>query len=654
MAFTLSGSTITQSGTDTSLAGLNGIAGVTVTTVGSGVDLIRIVNLNNLKLIVDGNLTMNSDSPELLLFGETAPDKSLVINAGKVFTLGKRTTLNSTTRSEYRIGGIYFAKRYGFHFDGAAIDNYGTFNWYGDIAGRTLPMRNNTGSVTSVRDGFISVRETCGSNVQSLIFHSGGTINIDGLTLSGRVSFTRVNNGVVTSFLNVNTIQADSTNQNENSTSPFDIFGFNPSGNFIDLGWYLGQAQTRGIRSYNSPVGTNLYAGVADSATPEKGWVEMWKQINVRTQNPDNSPISNAIIYIKDVNNGNRGAVAGVTGAFNATTPTARNTGYLATDNIALGTDRLYIKQTTSGLTGNFDVLIGVVASQENVGRPGYDTGTSRIDRRGKTDIQGSRNNTDTFDIHTWSYGNLYTKISDYSMLGAGVGLPIATMLLDSNVTLSEANAITKLASSFTVSTSTNTITVTANSTLDDLYDVMKVYKTRNVQAQLEYPTISTQPVTANGDTLVTAMSVVGLEFLTAGVKFKKLQANGTANASFTNLTVNGNVSQATPTNLSGVTITGTLTYNTNTATAITITNTTIGTVANSGTGIVTIEGGTITTYTDAEINYLNSTATIHLPTGFDEFAIYASNADALNEVNPIFSGTAVNNIIKYKAELYG
>jgi hypothetical protein len=75
--------------------------------------------------------------------------------------------------------------------------------------------------------------------------------------------------------------------------------------------------------------------------------------------------------------------------------------------------------------------------------------------------------------------------------------------------------------------------------------------------------------------------------------------------------------------------------------------------VVNNGTGIITISGGKITDYSDPQINYINSAATIHLPTGFDEFSIYASNADALNEVNALFSGTAVNNVIKYKAELY-
>jgi hypothetical protein len=261
----------------------------------------------------------------------------------------------------------------------------------------------------------------------------------------------------------------------------------------------------------------------------------------------------------------------------------------------------------------------------------------------------------DEYAFTLFSYGTNITTTSALNLAGIGTKSFNAIATVDTNVTLTEANAIAKLASSFSVNTATNTITVTANSTLDDLYDVMKVYKTRNVQAQLEYPTISTQPVTASGDTLVTAMSVVGLEFLTAGTKFKKLQANGTASGAIANLTINGNVSQATPTNLTGTTkISQELAHTINTDIAITYgDDVDVYKVVNNGTGIITISGGKITDYSDPQINYLNSTATIHLPTGFDEFAIYESNADALNEVNALFSGTAVNNVIKYKAELY-
>jgi hypothetical protein len=135
-------------------------------------------------------------------------------------------------------------------------------------------------------------------------------------------------------------------------------------------------------------------------------------------------------------------------------------------------------------------------------------------------------------------------------------------------------------------------------------------------------------------------MSVVGLEFLTAGTKFKKVQANGTASAAMSNLTVNGNVTQATPTSLSNVNITGSLTYNTNTTTSVTFTDCNIGVVANSGTGIVTISRAgttTISTYSDAEINYLDSSLTV---TGATTVTAYPTATDRNNDTNSLATWT--------------
>jgi hypothetical protein len=134
-------------------------------------------------------------------------------------------------------------------------------------------------------------------------------------------------------------------------------------------------------------------------------------------------------------------------------------------------------------------------------------------------------------------------------------------------------------------------------------------------------------------------MSVVGLEFLTAGTKFKKIQANATALAAFSNIEIIGNVTQAIPTNLSNVVIAGTLTYNTNTNASISITNTSIGTVANSGTGIVTITptNSSITTYTDAEINFLDSSLTV---TGATSITAYPSATDRNNDTNALATWT--------------
>ena len=59
---------------------------------------------------------------------------------------------------------------------------------------------------------------------------------------------------------------------------------------------------------------------------------------------------------------------------------------------------------------------------------------------------------------------------------------------------------------------------------------------------------------------------------------------------------ITGNVTQATPTNLTGVTIIGNYTFNTNTPVTVTFTNSSVsGTVSNSGTGLVTVQLATST-----------------------------------------------------------
>jgi hypothetical protein len=130
---------------------------------------------------------------------------------------------------------------------------------------------------------------------------------------------------------------------------------------------------------------------------------------------------------------------------------------------------------------------------------------------------------------------------------------------------------------------------------------------------------------------------------LSAGTKFKSISTSGTVTivngGMFSNIEIIGNVTQATPTSLSNVVITGTLTYNTNTNASISITNTSIGTVANSGTGIVTITptNSSITTYTDAEINFLDSSLTV---TGATSITAYPSATDRNNDTNALATWT--------------
>ncbi|MFA9289604.1 MAG: hypothetical protein ACEQSF_00045 [Solirubrobacteraceae bacterium] len=92
--FTLAGGVITQSGTDTSLSGLNGIAGVSVQTI-TGVYSIKIYTLSNVKLKVTGTLTMNS-TEKLIFTAQSAADNILEADGG-TFNVGEAYTKNSFT-----------------------------------------------------------------------------------------------------------------------------------------------------------------------------------------------------------------------------------------------------------------------------------------------------------------------------------------------------------------------------------------------------------------------------------------------------------------------------------------------------------------------------------------------------------------------------
>lgn len=92
---------------------------------------------------------------------------------------------------------------------------------------------------------------------------------------------------------------------------------------------------------------------------------------------------------------------------------------------------------------------------------------------------------------------------------------------------------------------------------------------------------------TTNGLSFVSAYTLVVSGTLTAGNVIGNVTLSGALSSG---VSITGNVAQATPTNLTGVTITGNLTFNTNTAITVTLTNCTItGTVSNTGSATVTI-----------------------------------------------------------------
>jgi hypothetical protein len=100
-------------------------------------------------------------------------------------------------------------------------------------------------------------------------------------------------------------------------------------------------------------------------------------------------------------------------------------------------------------------------------------------------------------------------------------------------------------------------------------------------------------------------------------------------------------VAQATPTNLTGVTVTGNLTYNTNTPITVTLTNCTItGTVSNSGTGAIQVRTSN-TTIGTVGANVTKVLVTSLTLTGLtDGSQIYIANGSGTQIEYVPFSGT--------------
>jgi hypothetical protein len=394
------------------------------------------------------------------------------------------------------------------------------------------------------------------------------------------------------------------------------------------LNWYLGSL----IRGINCAAGSGVTL-VEHNVDPShtQGYAEIRNEVDVTCKNPAGGLLQDVRVYVKDTNNGDRKN-------YNIFSQSIDNT-----------PDKVYFGSTD--VTGNLKwlgnsssiLLCAVVRLTTGTVVGVDDSGLNKKDIRSLTNVKG----TDDFRFHYWGYSIQYFSAIEIVQSDKVAYKIVQALLLDANSTLTEAAAVAKLASSFSVSG--NTLTVTANSTLDDLYDVMKAYKTRPVQAQVEYPTITTQPVTANGLVLTTAMTIVvnGGVTLSGGTKFTAISAAAvTLTGSLSNLTVTAPVSQATPLSLSNVTIVGTLSYNTGSAASITYTNSNVSTVLNLGVGIITIaRSGTVVigNYSDAEINFLDSSLTLLNATSA---IIYAS---AVNRDGNISPGATLAPSLAYK-----
>ena len=167
-------------------------------------------------------------------------------------------------------------------------------------------------------------------------------------------------------------------------------------------------------------------------------------------------------------------------------------------------------------------------------------------------------------------------------VLGSDTAQTVAVaMTAATNLILTQAQAAALTGITLAASgASGGTVTVTTARTLSQLWQYFRAWKPDNLASDDSW--------TFDGTTLsVGAWTVIGLENITGG---ELVASTSSAAGPISSLQIVGNVTQATPTNLTNVTITSTLTYNTASATPVTFTNVTAGNVTNSGAGVVTVK----------------------------------------------------------------
>jgi hypothetical protein len=194
------------------------------------------------------------------------------------------------------------------------------------------------------------------------------------------------------------------------------------------------------------------------------------KAVSVSVTDAASAPITGAIVYRLDTNNGSR---------------------------VTYTTDEHFIQTTASGAAS------GKILAQ--VGRLPTGAATNSTQYTATMDYRNAANNGTGADVLRYvSYPHLMASRA-INTKGTG-GLAVEQILFaDPNVTLSAAAAASKLASSFTVNATTKVVTVTANSTYDDVYDALKAYKATANAVNLAAPTLDTLIVTPNGTQLIAA-----------------------------------------------------------------------------------------------------------------------------------------------------
>lgn len=474
-SFSLSGSSIIQTGTNTNLSGLSGVSGVTTQSINDK----TIYILNNRQLIIRGTLTIDPEIEELLINGSGTNSELIRVEQSGHLILGKAIVKNGYTR--YSEGmAIYLENTVSGFTNRVSFYNQSSLTWNGGVvsiyAGKFGFYTDNVTVRINSKNAKLVYRTT---DPQNQIRQETDDFISDGFTLING-DFTIV--GTDQQLNGYDAIQCSGSLAFSSATPNIDVpirnYSGGNKGNDIDVKLWAGCRPLL----INPEFGSQLNVGSHISGNNTSyGVVRVYKEIQVYTKSNTNAPVSGIRYYIEDYNNGQRET-------YTRESPSVDLTG-----------DILYSGYTTTtGYSSVFQVLLASnIANNGNSDNP--NVGNYTWDYRSK-----NNNNEDLYDIHLLGYNHILQQLPDVELKGVDTTTITATMINDENIskaTLAEAQAVQGISITHNASNNTGVINITDTVSLCDLYDFVKADK---ITTNYTEPTLLTTCTQANGTTLST------------------------------------------------------------------------------------------------------------------------------------------------------
>lgn len=489
----ITGQYITQSGTDTDPSGLSAMTGVTSIVEGTGTRLTAKYNLGTNQLRITGTLTHNPD--QYCIVGNV----QFAVTIEGIYNYGIEKVVN---------GRYSYSKGCGLDltYNGGIASNFpiqlrsGQFNWRGGIIRFGGAFSMTGGTFNQKGDTSVAYNNNSNTQIQLRTILPPSSMVYDKIKLAGDNStffWTTQTYSAISANLENGAVQ---TPAGFSATQSYNDFVF--ANNQAPADFYINQL-TSASSTLSIVKNPDSIPRVAQLNSGAYGVVEIRESLALSVTDANNANATNVTAYVKDSNNGAR-----------------------TNENQLTYTSDLDYFGTGDGAISLGDILVDV-----QMRNPAATT-TVKHDYRGNF-------GTTSIDFNTYiggyNYNNAVTRQTLIGNGGKNVGW---TLFDDTNITLSRADALAKLASSFTVDSVTKTITVTANSTYDDLYDITKAHKYQGTKAAVIVPSISDLILTPNGSTLTAysgwSLIVNNGVTLSEGVKFTYIY--------FDTITKNGNI----------------------------------------------------------------------------------------------------------------